>query len=122
MIPPTEHRYTPDSVVATCGRLGNIRSACAETGCPPYVAYIRLRKAGALAEREFQRLVPSGELANGYRLLPIPDEMFTVAKQPTLNPGCAPSHWWDLEVVPEELAHILTDAARSLSETTGEAA
>lgn len=74
--------YDREAVIAAYRRTGNVRAACDETGAPPYVAYIWLRKAGALsvedkrcygsrahrrggeAEQEFQRLVPAAMPAN----------------------------------------------------------
>lgn len=74
--------YDRASVLEAYGRTSSLRAACAETGCPPYVAYIWCKKAGvlalhdktrygtranqmgALAEKEFQRLVPRAMPAN----------------------------------------------------------
>ncbi len=74
--------YDQASVLAAYHHHGSVRGACAATGCPPYIAYIWLQKAGALtladkssygcenaklgaaAEKEFQRLVPKAMPAN----------------------------------------------------------
>lgn len=74
--------YTRQSVARAYQAHGNIKAVCAETGCPPYVAFVWLKKSGALkvddksiygsnscrmgglAEREFQRLVPNAMNAN----------------------------------------------------------
>jgi len=68
--------YTREQVIHQYQRLGNIAAVCLETGCPPYIAYKWLKigkvlktneaarygtngqRQGALAELEFQRLVP----------------------------------------------------------------
>lgn len=78
----SEQAYTRQSVIEAYQRLGNVRATCAETGVSPYVAVIWLTQAkvlkpsdssrygcassrrGALAEQEFQRLVPQAISAN----------------------------------------------------------
>ncbi|MDR2733395.1 MAG: hypothetical protein LBC99_01980 [Spirochaetota bacterium] len=75
--------YSREGVLRAYAELGALREACERTGCPPYIAYIWLKKAralkpdeatrygtdgaklGALAEKEFQRLVPEAMSANG---------------------------------------------------------
>jgi len=75
--------YNREAVFKAYEELGSIQAACDHTGCPPYIAYIWLKKArmlkqneaqkygtngnrsGALAEREFQRLVPKAMNLNG---------------------------------------------------------
>ncbi|MCL2524583.1 MAG: hypothetical protein FWF17_08325 [Betaproteobacteria bacterium] len=74
--------YNKDQIFECYKRLGSIKGVCVETGCPPYIAYIWLRKAkllrendkqqygtsssklGAAAEAEFQQLVPEAMAAN----------------------------------------------------------
>jgi len=74
--------YTREQVFDAYQRFGSIGAVCAETGCPPYVAYKWLKigkvlsaeegtrygtngqKQGARAELEFQRLVPFAMAAN----------------------------------------------------------
>jgi len=68
--------YTIETVKKAYIQFGSLKETCAETGCPPYIAYIWLQKAkilktddsirygseasklGALAEAEFKKLVP----------------------------------------------------------------
>jgi len=74
--------YTKEQVISSYLRCGSISTVCSQTGCPPYVAYKWLKiskvlktkeaarygtngqKQGALAELEFQRLVPFAMPAN----------------------------------------------------------
>ena len=74
--------YDKKSVIAAYQKTGNLKGACSETGAPPYIAFIWLKKAGLLtsndkcnygtrgqqlgaeAEKEFQRLVPQAMSAN----------------------------------------------------------
>ncbi|MDR0478580.1 MAG: hypothetical protein LBH31_01985 [Burkholderiaceae bacterium] len=90
--------YTRESVIESYGRIGNIRGVCEETGCPPYNAYIWLRKTGILtvndrcsygtsasklggdAEAEFQHLVPKSINANKYIDKNMPSFDFMVGK------------------------------------------
>lgn len=74
--------YTRDTVIEVYKKHQSIRMVTAETGCPPYTAFIWLKKAGILAnndsvrygtpasrnggmaEAEFRRLVPNAMPAN----------------------------------------------------------
>lgn len=78
----TTHAYTREQVYEVYKQHGSIRAVTDETGCPPYTAFIWLKKAGVLnsvdsvrygtqasrnggmAEREFKRLVPKAMAAN----------------------------------------------------------
>ena len=74
--------YTREQVCEVYKQHGSIRAVTDETGCPPYTAFIWLKKAGVLnsvdsvrygtqasrnggaAEKEFKRLVPKAMAAN----------------------------------------------------------
>lgn len=74
--------YDKKTVIAAYQKTGNLKGACSETGAPPYIAFIWLKKAGLLtsndkcnygtrgqqlgaeAEKEFKRLVPQAMSAN----------------------------------------------------------
>ncbi len=74
--------YTRDKVFEIYKKHGSIRAVTEETGCPPYIAYVWLKKSGILnavdsvrygtqssrnggrAEQEFKRLVPQAMAAN----------------------------------------------------------
>lgn len=74
--------YDREQVLEAYRRIGTVKGVCDQTGCPPYIATIWLKKArlltpkdnqsygtkssknGALAEAEFQRLVPEAVSAN----------------------------------------------------------
>lgn len=74
--------YTRDQVLDAYKKHGSIRAVTEETGCPPYTAFIWLKKSGDLksvdsirygtqasrnggmAELEFKRLVPKAMAAN----------------------------------------------------------
>lgn len=76
--------YTRESVLEAYRKTGNLRSACIETGCPPYIAFkwLKMQKAlnnqdatrygthgmqrGAQAEKLFQRLVPEAMSTNSH--------------------------------------------------------
>lgn len=78
----TTHTYSREQVYEVYKQLGSIRAVTNETGCPPYTAFIWLKKAGILnsvdsvrygtlasrnggaAEQEFKRLVPKAMAAN----------------------------------------------------------
>lgn len=74
--------YTKDRVLEVYRQHGSIRAVTDETGCPPYTAFMWIKKAGIMktvdsvrygtqasrnggaAEQEFKRLVPSAMAAN----------------------------------------------------------
>lgn len=74
--------YSRESVIESYQKIGTLKGVCADTGAPPYTAFIWLKKAGMLtnsdsvkygttgsrrgaeAEKEFQRLVPKAMNAN----------------------------------------------------------
>lgn len=76
--------YTKAGLIDAYKRHGKIKPACEETGCPPYIAFIWLRREGLLngedresygtngqrqgraAELEFQRLVPDAMDCNAH--------------------------------------------------------
>lgn len=96
--PATKTRYSKESVLAAYRLFGSVKEACKETGCPPYIAYIWLTKAGMLnskdriqyggrsqregasAEQEFQRLVPDAMDCNAHMALNNPGHDFMLGQ------------------------------------------